>query len=181
MNKNHFLKVRIYITLVVSAGIWGLLAWDYFHGGVPKHHLLAREDLPGISNWWGGLILPLLTWLAGYRIQERENLKHVSFSDFPLKIIYGFAGAVFFGIILSILFTLKYNDLSACLLQAVLVISLFCPVYKAESLLGFVLTMTFTFGAVLPTVIGSVLAIIGFVMYKGIRPAILYVVKPLFR
>ncbi len=33
---------------------------EYFNGGVVSHNLLAREDLPAISNWWGLLTVPLL-------------------------------------------------------------------------------------------------------------------------
>src|SRR6056297_3560735 len=40
------------------------LVWEYTHGGVQSHHLLARPDLPAISNWWGLAILPFLGWLA---------------------------------------------------------------------------------------------------------------------
>ncbi|HEY2092410.1 MAG TPA: hypothetical protein VGJ81_11010 [Thermoanaerobaculia bacterium] len=30
------------------------------HGGVPVHPILRRADMPGISNWWGALIIPAL-------------------------------------------------------------------------------------------------------------------------
>ena len=29
------------------------ILWEYFNGGVISHHLLAREDLPGMSNCVG--------------------------------------------------------------------------------------------------------------------------------
>jgi hypothetical protein len=37
--------------------------------------------------------------------------------------------------------------------------------------------MTYTFGAVLPTGIGSILALISAIIYLGIRPAILFVIS----
>ena len=78
MNNTTFLKIRIYITFIISIGICGLLAWNYFHGGIPRHHILAREDLPEISNAWGAIILPLLTWFVGFRVQKRENLESLT-------------------------------------------------------------------------------------------------------
>jgi hypothetical protein len=56
MQKNYFLNTQILVTSIVSITISSLLAWNHFHGGVPSHHILAREDLPEISNWWGGII-----------------------------------------------------------------------------------------------------------------------------
>jgi hypothetical protein len=61
------------------------------------------------------------------------------------------------------------------MLMGIFAISLFFPIYRAECLLGFVIGMTYTFGAVLPPGIGSILVLIGAVIYLGIRPAILFV------
>lgn len=55
--------------------------WEYSNGGVVTHHLLARPDLPGISNWWGLLTIPLLTWLTLTLIQRRhKSRKSASYS-----------------------------------------------------------------------------------------------------
>jgi hypothetical protein len=55
--------------------------------------------------------------------------------------------------------------------------ALFLPVYRAEYLLGFVIGMSFTFGVVLPTGVGTILGLAGVVLYLYIRPGILYVVS----
>lgn len=178
MKKNYFLKTQILITSIVSIAIWGLLAWNHLHGGVPSHHILAREDLPEVSNWWGGIILPVLTWLVLYRIQKREKLserKNQSFLNIPTKVLLGFLGALLLSISLSVFFTLGNDGMSGYLLMSVLLISLFFPVYRAECLLGFVIGMTYTFGAILPTGIGSILAAIGFLIYNLLRPGLLFV------
>ena len=180
MNNTTFLKIRIYITFIISIGIWGLLAWNYFHGGIPRHLILAREDLPEISNAWGAIILPLLTWFVGFRVQKRENLES-KFSKIPSNVLYGFAGGLAFGFAIAIVFALRYHGIPGYLLLVILVLALFYPVYKVECLLGFVLGMTFTFGAILPTAVGSILAIISFFIYKVIRSGLLYVVKYLGR
>ena len=175
---NNFSKIQIYLTGIVSLAIWGLLVWNHFHGGVPSHHIMAREDLPEFSNWWGGILLPLLTWFLLFRIEKREKLNEkptTNLSNFPEQIIYGFVVALIYGILLAILFTFGYNEILGYFFPSIIIISLFYPIYRAECLLGFVLGMTFTFGAVLPTGIGSILSIIGFLIYNFIRPAVLYV------
>ena len=58
MDEKMFSKKSLYITGIVTAGIWSLLLWDHFNGGVPSHHIMHQKDLPAISNWWGGLLLP---------------------------------------------------------------------------------------------------------------------------
>ena len=180
MSEKVFFKTRLYITGIVTIGIWSLLAWSYYHGGVPSHHILHREDLPAISNWWGGFLLPLLTWFLLYRIQKRlirDNVENSKPSMRLENVLYGFIGALFFGILLSVFFTFGYSDISGYFLIGLLLIALFFPIYRAECLLGFVIGMTFTFGVVLPTAVGSLLALIGAVLYLYVRPGILYVVS----
>jgi hypothetical protein len=176
VNEKMFFKTRLYFTGIVSIGIWSLLAWNLYYGGVPSHHILAREDMPEISNWWGGLLLPLLTWFLMYRIQKRairnnfENSKSSNFS----YILYGFACALFFGILLSAFFTFGYADIPGYMLLGLFLLALFFPIYRAECMLGFVIGMTFTFGAVLPTGVGSLLALVGAVLYLYVRSIIVY-------
>ncbi|MEE4637151.1 MAG: hypothetical protein V2J42_00235 [Wenzhouxiangella sp.] len=66
-------RLRVDLTVFVTIAIWSLLAWRRFHGGVPAHHLLHNPDLPRISDWFGGVLLPVLAWwllgLAGRRVQ----------------------------------------------------------------------------------------------------------------
>ena len=177
MNERSFFKTRLYFTLLVTSAIWALLAWDHFHGGVPSHHILNRKDMPAISNWLGGILLPLLTWfllnrakmrLIGHRVEESKIWW------FPANTIYGFAGALFFGIVLSTFFTWGNTDIPGYMLMGLFLLALFVPIYRAECLLGFVIGMTFTFGGVLPTIIGSVLALVGGVIYLFVRPALAY-------
>ncbi len=100
MNNKEFFTARLYFTATVTVAIWSLLAWNYYHGGIPSHHLLADENLPEVSNVWGGLLLPALTWFLLYRIQLRINRrsdKNSIETYSPIKMVYGFAGALLFG------------------------------------------------------------------------------------
>ncbi len=177
MSEKAFFKTRVYITVIITLSIWSLLTWNYYHGGVPSHHLLAREDLPAFSNWWGGLLLPLLAWFLSYRMQKRiysgkeKNSKEV---NIPAHIVYGFTGALLFGIVLSTFFTFGNEEVPSYMMMGLLALALFFPIYRAECFLGFVIGMTYTFGGVLPILIGSILALLGAVLYLLIRPAIVF-------
>ncbi|OMQ11006.1 hypothetical protein [[Flexibacter] sp. ATCC 35103] len=180
MNEKRFLKIRLYCTSIIAISVWLLLIWNYYNGGVPSHHILNDKNLPEISNWWGAILLPLLSWVLFYRIKKRAVTdigNESKVSDFQTNIIYGFIGALFMGILLSVFFTLEYENFPAYILLIILMSGLFFPVYRAECILGFVLGMTFTFGAVLPTAIGFILVLIGVFLYLCIRPIFLYVVS----
>ncbi|MBC6607502.1 hypothetical protein H8B13_11795 [Hymenobacter sp. BT188] len=182
MNEKLFFKTRLYFTGIVTIAIWALLAWGHYHGGVPSHHIMARADLPKISNWWGGILLPLLTWFLLYRIHKRvsnNKNKKPEWLTFSINIVYGFFGGLFFGILLSTFFTFGFSDVLGYMLNGLFLLALFFPIYRAECVLGFVIGMTFTFGAVIPTVAGSIFALIGIVLYLFIRPVILYMASSL--
>jgi hypothetical protein len=171
------LKTRIYLTAIVTILIWLLLAWDHYHGGVPSHHLLADKDLPAVSNWWGGLLLPVLTWFLLYRIDERISGKknlypHISTSN---SAIFGFISALLFGVVLSVFFSMGNQNVPGYMLLALFPAAIIFPISKSEYLLGFVLGMTFTFGPVLPILIGAILIILAATLYFTIRPGIIFI------
>ncbi|MBF9236702.1 hypothetical protein I2I05_04780 [Hymenobacter sp. BT683] len=178
MSEKAFTRNSIYFTAIVTIGICSLLAWDYYHGGVPSHHFLAQKEMPAISNWWGGLLVPLLTWFLLYRIKQRvygSNDSHSESPNFLRRELYGFLGALLFGILISVLFTSGQNDIAGNLMLGLFVFAFLFPIHRPECLLGFVLGMTFTFGGVLPIIIGMLLGIIFMVLYRVIRPAVFYV------
>ncbi|AKQ46590.1 hypothetical protein TH63_14665 [Rufibacter radiotolerans] len=185
MDKASFFKVRIWFTALVAIGIWSLLSYQHYHGGVPVHHILADENLPSFSNWWGALLLPVLTWILLYRIEKRAfSTKDSGHSGAPTSLKYvalGFAGALLFGSLLSIFFSLGYQDLPGYMLLGLFALALVVPVYRAQCLLGFVLGMTVTFGAVLPTGVGLILSLITAVIFLLLRPSILFVFSKLTR
>ena len=173
-----FLKTRLYFTLIITFAIWALLAWEHFHGGVPSHHILAREDLPEISNWWGAILLPFLALFLSFRTEKRITKKHSSqtpVTKIPSSVPFGFFGAMFYGITLASFFAFGNTEMPGYMLIGTFVISFIFPIYRAECILGFVIGMAYTFGAVLPTGIGSILALIGAFIYLVIRPLLLFV------
>lgn len=180
MTEKAFFIRRLYITGIVTVGTWTLLMWNHYHGGVPSHHLFQMKNMPSFSNWWGGLLLPLLTLFLTYRIQIRlfRNNDNKALSlKLPLGYIYRFIFALSFGIVLSVFITLGYSNLSGYLMYALLLLALFFPIYRAECFLGFVIGMTFTIGAVLPTIVGAILASIGTLIYLYVRVGLIFIVR----
>lgn len=177
MTKNRFSKVALAGTALITFAIWGLLAWSHYHGGVPSHHFLARADMPEISNWWGGLLLPVLTGLLLLRIRKQAFGKadsHSTPTQALLRALYGFVGALLFGVLISVLFTTGESDMAGNVMLSLFVFAFFVPIYRPECLLGFVLGMTYTFGAVLPMIIGTGLGLIGLMLHAYLRRALLY-------
>ncbi len=172
MNEKLLVKQKVIFTAIVSLVLWLLLIFDHFNGGVSSHHILNKKELPEISNWWGGILLPILTWFLLSRVDKR--LKKNNKSNLPKSVYYGFGASLSFGIALSAFFSFGYSNISGIMIQSVLLMALFYPIYQAECLLGFVLGMTFTFGAVLPTGIGAILALISTFLYLFIRPHVLF-------
>lgn len=78
MQRQLSTKAQAFITAVITLFIFSILLWDHIHGGVQSHHILDQEELPAISNWWGGLLLPVLSWILLGRIEKRLSKKAAS-------------------------------------------------------------------------------------------------------
>jgi hypothetical protein len=180
MNEEKFNKIQLYVTVIVTLFIWTILALSNYHGGVPSHHLLQRKDLPAVSNWWGGFLLPLVSWICIYRIGLR--LRKQQSNGPKLKkdirnILIGFLGALLFGIILAVSFTLGYSNVGNWLVDALLILFFVVPIFRSEYLLGFIIGMTITFGAILPTAFSLIVASISAVLYNYVRPVLLRLIQ----
>lgn len=116
------------------------LGWEAFNGGVQSHHFLARSDLPSVSNGWGILLVPSLTWLVARSIT-----------------LPALAAAAAYGAALAVSFSLDLVT-EGYLFIGLFVVSLILPTYRGGYVVGFVLGMMFTFGAVLPTIVAAVVA-----------------------
>lgn len=154
----------LFATLALLA-IAAQLAWEAAHGGIVTHHLLARPDMPGLSNAWGLLILPALAaWTAG-RVPQRGDRTVRN----GLPLLAGFGLSLLFGVSLSAAFALKATALTEALFLALLALAALLPVYRRECLFGLVLGMCFVFGPVLPTLVGSVIAAASWLLHRVVR------------
>jgi hypothetical protein len=135
------------------------LTWEAMHGGIVSHHLLQRADLPGLSNAWGLLVLPALAaWAAGRWPMPPAR-------RWPF--IVGLALPLLLGLALSVAFQAQWQSVTEAIFFGMLAAAVLLPAHRAECLLGFVLGMGWTFGALLPTLIGGVLALLSWLL-RGI-------------
>ena len=159
-NSSRATPARIAFTAVALAFEIAHLCLEYLSGGVLSHHLLANPDLPAISNWWGLIVIPALAWFLVGRIQNRidtQNAYQSGAPRIPVAIMVAFTASLAYGAALSLAFVGKYEAISY-IFFGVFAVALLIPVYRADYILGFVLGMTFTFGAVLPVIIATVIA-----------------------
>ncbi|MGB3150723.1 MAG: hypothetical protein WBB27_08665 [Maribacter sp.] len=163
MNQPLNQKLRLLITAVITILIWGHIGWDYFHSGIPTHYILQSEDMPGIPNWWGGIVLPFFTYFLLHRIQKRFNRPE---SNESLKQVgLRFLGGLLFAISISVCFM---NGIEATdyIMGLIFILAFIFPLYKSEYLLGWVLGASFTFGAIIPIGFGSILCFLFFLIYQ---------------
>jgi hypothetical protein len=164
--------MRWRIIALATLAYWGLLAYQYTHGGVTGHSFLARDDMPVISNWWGGLSIPLVAYVLTGRLQRRL----VAFgtdsarADAALRMAaVAFVGAALYGGAMAIGFSTGYDEVSSFLFQALPVVGLLLPIFRAEYLLGFIVALSMCFGGVLPLIIATGVAGMSLVLHATVR------------
>ncbi|MEP0985313.1 hypothetical protein [Ekhidna sp.] len=170
MKLNLSFNNRLLIT-AISTLVFGLiLLQEYLGGGVAIHYLLHDKDLPGFSNWWGLITIPIVTWITLSLIKKQSS------ESIPKGIQLRFLAALFFGIAMSLAWNLSLESLMLYMMLAVILLSLFILLYRPEIFLGFVLGMMLTFGAILPIIMGVVLFII-FMIAHTIKNGVLFLSK----
>jgi hypothetical protein len=170
-------QLRVGITAAVLVAELAHLGWEHLHGGIVSHHLLNSADLPAISNAWGIVLLPALTWFASGRVEKRvarHSGAEGTTSGLQSTVFTGFFASLLLGVLLSVAFSNGYETVASSLFLVMFVLAVLLRVYRAEYLLGFVLGMTFAFGAVLPTLVGSIIAAVSAVVHLGIRPLLVW-------
>lgn len=160
---------RLRATIILLVAVLALLhlGWQWTHGGIVSHHLLANPALPAVSNGWGIIALPALAWVLSGSFLRRATSRPAA----RAILIAAFAGAAA-GTALSLAFSLGSTDHATLVLLAILLAGLAWPVYRAEYLLGFVLAMSWVFGPILPILVGAVVALASFVVRRIAWPAI---------
>jgi hypothetical protein len=163
---NALPAARTRLILTACALVFELvhLGWEHTHGGVAAHHVLNRADLPAISNWWGLLLIPVLTWFLVGQVLRRAAQQPGANAG----MLAGFVGALAYGAALAFAFSTNSPVVSFIFL-GLFAVSLLVRTYRAQYVLGFVLGMTLTFGAVLPTVIAMVVASVAALFHWLIR------------
>lgn len=159
---------RFLLTLLALCAQLAILAWEYLHGGVGAHHLLANPELPAVSNWWGLLLVPLLAWWTVGRAERRIGQAASAGRSARPAPLTGFLCALAYGATLAALFAAG-SGLVDYLFFGLLALALVLRLWHAEYLLGFVLAMSFVAGPVLPAMFGAIIALLSWLVHTAAR------------
>ena len=166
MNEKQLSQINFYFVGFVTLTIWSLLIWQYLHDGVPSHYLMQNPEFPELSNWWGALLLPVLSWGLLNRIKKRiVNSPVESRILLTKQVLIRLVISLCYGAMLSLSFLYGYAEISSVMFPGILFFALFFRVYREEFVLGFILSMSFVFGAVLPILFGVLIAVASAIVY----------------
>jgi hypothetical protein len=158
---------RINFTLAMGAFAVLHLTIETVSGGVVTHHLLARGDMPGISNWWGLLLLPSLAWFLYPFIPTAPN--RAGPAGLSSTALFRLGGAVAWGGIMSASWELGNDQVPAFMMGSLLLVGIVTPLYRAELILGMIIGMVYTFGSFIPTIASGVVALASLLTYSSAR------------
>ena len=159
------------MNVVVFALVYaaGYLIWQATHGGVQTHHFLAQSSMPGISNWWGLAVLPLLAGLTSWSVQHRaatdqRAVRNASTAAFAACLV---------GVALGVSYSIdKSGNTPLYVMLGVLVLSLIFRTYRPEYAFAFAIGASVDFGLVLPAIISLIPAALSATVYFAVRPAL---------
>lgn len=161
-------RIRFTLAIILFACLH--LTLEILNGGVNVHYPLMDEDMPAISNWWGLLVLPALAWV-GYAFMPGAVSGTGLWGLQPL-VFYRLGAAFLYGAALSAGFEFNLGQTSLYLLLGLFMGGLFYPLYRLELILGLVMGMTYTFGAVIPFVVSSLVALSSLVLHNALSFAL---------
>jgi hypothetical protein len=138
------------------------LSVEHVSGGIKSHHLLNSADLPAISNWFELITLPLLAVMLGLSCRNQTAVT-TRWAGVPVNMLPAFFGAMLYGAAIAISFALGAAAVTEVAFFGLFGCALLLPIYRVQFITGFVLTMTFTFGGVLPLIIAATLALLSWV------------------
>ncbi|ESP91745.1 hypothetical protein [Pseudoalteromonas luteoviolacea] len=172
--------IRNYLMATAIVCQIALLIWESLNGGVVTHHFLAREDMPGLSNWWGLVILPFLVWITAYSIEKRsQHLQdNQDRSKFHKAAYISFLAMLVISIAQSTIFSLGYSTAALSILMAITFISLFLPLYRIEAIVGYVLGGAYFTGPMIPFVGVVIFVVVSVFAHFCIKPLIIRLKAP---
>lgn len=153
-------------TLAVVGFALAHLSIELLTGGVRVHYPLQNDDLPALSNWWGLVLLPALAWFSYTHMDKDSSPDGVL--GLEKSVIYRLLCAFIYGAAIGATFEFGLGQTPLYLLLASLLGGFVYPLYRLEIILGGVLGMTYTFGAVIPTVVLSLVALSSLITYSTV-------------
>ncbi len=164
-----------YRLAALAAGLVAVhLGWEWSQGGIRSHHFLADPSMPAISNAWGLLWLPLLAFLYAPSIRRRAIGAGHSARWRPSIVAGLIGGLVVGGSVAS--FIMYGPDIDGSwILGGLLALSLAFPVWRGETVLGFITGMMVGVGAILPSIFAFAFAALSFAVHRGLVPGMTFV------
>jgi hypothetical protein len=156
---------KLLLTLIAAALALMHILWEFFTGGVVTHYPLADDSNPGLSNWWGLITIPVLTWIMLSLVERRNSKDGASNKEQPKVNPQYFLGGLAFGLLMALLWEAGQEDILQYLILAPWLMAFFVKTYLPETTIGFVLVMVYTFGGVLPIAFSLVIQTGGFFIY----------------
>jgi hypothetical protein len=174
MSDQKFNRLKISMMIGVVLFQMCCLAWEYVNGGVVTHHFFMRSDLPGVSNWWGLVILPALVWWAAVRVEKRvNNPLSQQFDDsrqFYRGVLIAFITLLLVSLVQSTIFSFGYANIAMFFLLGLMLAAIFVPLHKMECILGYVLGATFFTGPAMPFVGVVIFSVVSVLSHLCIKP-----------
>lgn len=156
------------------------LTWEYSQGGIASHSFMADASMPSISNAWGLIWLPFVAFLYAPSIRRRAIGGGLRPRWRP-SIVAGLVGGLGVGASIAA-FVMFGPDIDGnWILGSLLVLSLAFPVWRGETVLGFLLGMMVGVGAILPSIFAFAFGLLSFVVHRAIVPGAARVWKTLRR
>lgn len=161
----------------IAAGLVALhLGWEWSRGGIVSHHFLADPSMPAISNVWGLLWLPLLAALYAASIRRRAIGSALRARWRP-SIVAGLTGGLAAGAALAAFVIVGPDIESTWVLGSLLALSLAFPVWRGETVLGFLTGAMVAVGAILPSIFAFAFAALSFAVHRGLVPGLKHLWK----
>lgn len=156
----------------IAAGLVALhLGWEWSQGGIASHHFLADESMPEVSNAWGLLWLPLLAALYAPSIRRRAMDGGLRARWRP-SIVAGLIGGLVVGGSVAAFVMIGPDIDGSWILGGLLALALAFPVWRGETVLGFLAGMMVGVGAILPSIFALVFSTISFAVHRGLVPVL---------
>lgn len=158
---------RNYFILAVTGFAILHLSIEMLTGGVRVHYPLMREDMPALSNWWGLLLLPILAWVSYFFMEKDQTAAGVL--GLNKVVLYRLLAGFLYGAAIGGSFLLGLDQTPMNLLIGLLLGGIFYPLYRFEVMLGIIMGMTYTFGAIIPTVVVGLVALTSLISHNTVR------------
>lgn len=156
----------------IAAGLVSLhLGWEWSQGGIGSHSFMADPSMPDISNLWGLAWLPLLACLYAPSIRTRAIGGGLRARWRP-SIAAGLIGGLAVGGSVAAFVIFGPDIDGGWILGGLLTLSLIFPVWRGETVLGFLTGMMVGVGAILPSIFALIFSVISFAVHRGLVPGI---------